>query len=411
MPTLGQLEFRRLHFSSPPHNIAFFPSPPPHTRALYPRRETDMPDVRIRQQIALLAARMMYERAESEYYTAKRKAARQLGVEYRFHPGDLPSNAEIRDQIQALANLYEGDARTQNLRAMRLAALRMMRMLSQFRPRLIGSTLTGHTRKGSDIDLHIFSNTASSVTAILDELGAPYDIERKRVVKHNEERIFTHIHVYDRFNFELTMYAADQAHYVFKSSITGRAIERASINELEQFLAQEYPGIDLDEVTDDVEQRIDRFEIYRMVLAPLEKVNQNPAWHPEGDALYHTLQVFELARHHQPYDEEFLLAALLHDVGKAIDPHDHVAAGLDALEGAITMRTQFLIAHHMDAHQIHAGTIGHRAKLRLEESPDYDDLILLGELDRAGRQIGAQVCTIDEALNYIRSLENESYLG
>jgi hypothetical protein len=230
------------------------------------------------------------------------------------------------------------------------------------------------------------------------------------VVKHNEERIFTHIHVYDRFNFELTMYAADQAHYVFKSSITGRAIERASINELEQFLAQEYPGIDLDEVTDDVEQRIDRFEIYRMVLTPLEKVNQNPAWHPEGDALYHTLQVFELARHHQPYDEEFLLAALLHDVGKAIDPHDHVAAGLDALEGAITPRTQFLVAHHMDAHQIHAGTIGHRAKLRLEESPDYDDLILLSELDRAGRQIGAQVCTIDEALDYIRSLENESYL-
>ncbi len=369
-----------------------------------------MPDVRIRQQIALLAARMMYERAESEYYTAKRKAARQLGVEYRFHPGDLPSNAEIRDQIQALANLYEGESRTKNLREMRLAALRMMRLLSQFRPRLIGATLTGHTRKGSDIDLHIFSNNVSTVTAILDDLGCPYDIERKRVVKHNEERIFTHIHVYDRFNYELTMYAADQAHYVFKSSITGRAIERASINELEQFLAQEYPGIDLDEVSDSVEQRIDRFEIYRMLLKPLEKVEQNPVWHPEGDALYHSLQVFELARDRQPYDEEFLLAALLHDVGKGIDRGDHVAAGLDALEGAITPRVAFLIENHMHAHAIHDGTIGHRAKLRLEESPDYEELILLGELDRAGRQTGVQVCTIDEALDYIRGIENEEYL-
>jgi hypothetical protein len=369
-----------------------------------------MPDARIRQKIALLAARMMYERAESEYYTAKRKAARQLGVEYRFHPGDLPSNAEIRDQIQALANLYEGDARTENLREMRRAALRMMRLLSPFRPRLIGSTLTGHTRKGSDIDLHLFSNNLSSVTAMLDELGSRYDVEKKRVVKHNEERIFTHIHVYDRFTYELTLYAADQAHYVFKSSITGRAIERASINELEQFLRQEYPGIDLDEVADDLEQRIDRFEIYRMLLKPLEKVQQNPAWHPEGDALYHSLQVFELARHQQPYDEEFLLAAILHDVGKAIDSHDHVAAGLDALEGAITPRTQFLIAHHMDAHALHDGSIGHRAKLRLEESPDFDDLVLLGEIDRAGRQRGVQVCTIDEALEYVRSLEGEAYL-
>src|SRR3954470_22896843 len=122
-----------------------------------------MPDARIRQQIALLAARLMYDRSESEYFTAKRKAAKQLGVEYRFKPGDLPSNAEIRDHIQALANLYEGDSPTKNLKAMRLAALRMMRLLSAFRPRLIGSTLTGHTRQGSDIDLHVFTNSLSGV--------------------------------------------------------------------------------------------------------------------------------------------------------------------------------------------------------------------------------------------------------
>ena len=64
-----------------------------------------------------------------------------------------------------------------------------------------------------------------------------------------------------------------------------------------------------------------------MLLLPLENVKQNPEYHPEGDALYHSLQVFDLARDELPYDEEFLLAALLHDVGKAIDPRDHVAAG------------------------------------------------------------------------------------
>ena len=34
-----------------------------------------MADVRIRRQIALLAARLMYDREEKEYFTAKRKAA------------------------------------------------------------------------------------------------------------------------------------------------------------------------------------------------------------------------------------------------------------------------------------------------------------------------------------------------
>ena len=74
------------------------------------------------------------------------------------------------------------------------------------------------------------------------EDGATTTVERKRVRKHGEERIFTHIHVQDRFPFELTIYAADMAHYVFKSSITGKAIERASIAELEQFLAARVSG-------------------------------------------------------------------------------------------------------------------------------------------------------------------------
>src|ERR1700732_2785908 len=103
-----------------------------------------MADERIRRQIAFLAAQLMYQRSESEYFTAKRKAARQLGVEYRFRPGDLPSNKEIRAQIGALAAVYEGAARTDVIRDMRLAALRMMQLMDAFRPRLIGSVLTGH---------------------------------------------------------------------------------------------------------------------------------------------------------------------------------------------------------------------------------------------------------------------------
>src|SRR5580704_14276531 len=115
-----------------------------------------MADARIRRQIALLAARLMYERQESEYFTAKRKAARTLGLDHRHHPKDLPSNREIRDQVQALANMHEGEKRQDKLKEMRVEALRLMRLLATFRPKLIGSVLTGHIRQGSDIDIHVF---------------------------------------------------------------------------------------------------------------------------------------------------------------------------------------------------------------------------------------------------------------
>src|SRR5437660_5502730 len=202
-----------------------------------------MANDKLRHAIAFEAARLMYERVESEYYTAKRKAAKRL-CRQTVKPADLPSNAEIRDQIQVFARIHEGESRTRNLREMRLAALGLMRLLRAYRPRLIGSVMTGHVRKGSDIDLHVFCDSPALVTDLLEQAGCQYDLERKQVVKHGEARVFTHVHVYDRFNFELTVYPEDKAHYVFKSSITGKAIERASIRELEDFLRAEYPGID-----------------------------------------------------------------------------------------------------------------------------------------------------------------------
>src|ERR1700722_13251299 len=364
---------------------------------------------KMRQAIALEAARLMYERVESEYFTAKRKAAKRL-CRQRLKPEDLPSNAEIREQIQVFARIHEGDARTRHLREMRLEALRMMHLLRPFRPRLIGSVMTGHVRKGSDIDLHLFCDSPALITDLLQQQGCQFDLERKQVVKHGESRIFTHIHVHDRFNFELTIYPEDKAHYVFKSSITGKAIERASIAELEDFLAREYPDLALDDelAAAEAASDFDPYPVFRLLLLPLEKVRGSALYHPEGDVLYHSLQVFERAKECRAYDVEFLQAALLHDVGKGLDPHNHVEAGLEALDGLITERTQFLIAHHMDAHLYRQGKLGARLKRQLESSPDFEDLMLLEECDNQGRVAGAVVGSVDEALDYLRETEREN---
>lgn len=148
----------------------------------------------------------------------------------------------------------------------------------------------------------------------------------------------------------------------------------------------------------------DRFRAYESLLLPLENIREDPKTHPEGDILYHSLQVFALARDALPYDEEFLLAALLHDMGKAIDSRDHAAAGLEALGGHITPRTAWLIEHHVEALALRAGTLGARSRRRLEAEESFEELMLLAECDLRGRAVGAAAPDLPEALAYIRDL-------
>ncbi len=154
----------------------------------------------------------------------------------------------------------------------------------------------------------------------------------------------------------------------------------------------------------DTANKVDRFLIYELLLLPLEQVKENREHHPEGDVLYHSLQVFDLARDELPYDEEFLLAALLHDVGKAIDRLDHTAAGLKALEKFIAPRTAWLIEHHVEALALRDGILSTRSQRRLAACDDFDELMLLAECDHQGRVAGVEAPDVRESLDYLRQL-------
>ena len=58
----------------------------------------------------------------------------------------------------------------------------------------------------------------------------------------------------------------------------------------------------------------------------------------------------------------------------------------------------------MEAQQGLDGTLGARARRRLKESPDYENLLILASCDRAGRQIGAQAPELEAALDYLREI-------
>ncbi len=363
----------------------------------------------LRKQIAWEAARLMHLREETEYYRAKQRAA-QLVCGGWVKPADLPSNREVHDEIQFVARMYQGDPKAQRVREMRVEALRLMKKLRWFHPRLVGSTLTGKIRASSGIDLHVFSESVESVCAVLDAEGLRYDLERRTVRKKTETRVYTRIHVHDRFPITITVYATLLANCVFKSALTRKPIESAHAEVLEDLLRLEYPdleqnGATLNGAALNTNGGLDRYRVYELLLSPLEKIKQGVKRHPEGDVLFHSLQVFDRARDELPYDEEFLLAALLHDVGKGIDPLDHVRAGLEALEGVITERTKWLIEHHQDAHALREGTLGARARKRLEACEDYDTLMLLAKCDKAGRVRGGEAPELHEAIDYLRDLD------
>ena len=148
-----------------------------------------------------------------------------------------------------------------------------------------------------------------------------------------------------------------------------------------------------------------RFDTFSKLLQPLGCVQQNKRSHPEGDVLYHSLQVFELLCDSFPYDEETLLAGLLHDVGRGIDPLNHVDAALNALSGLISERTAWLIENHMDSRGLVDGSIGSRARRRLVAHEDFEELEALVRADLDGRQPGMRVRELEVALAYIRGLD------
>jgi len=130
------------------------------------------------------------------------------------------------------------------------------------------------------------------------------------------------------------------------------------------------------------------------LLSALEGVAQDPVWHPEGDALFHSLQVFGHARRATD-DPDLLAAALLHDVGKGLDrPHEEEGAELVA--PWVSERVCWLVRHHLDLLRD-----PRRTRRRLRGSPQLRDLQQLRAWDVAGRDPEAWVPSVEEAVNHV----------
>ena len=83
----------------------------------------------------------------------------------------MPSNQEVAVELDLLADELEGKTRAVLIIKMRGLALGLMSVLSDVRPVLRGSVWRGTARKGSDIDIDVYSNEPIEVKTLLEDSG------------------------------------------------------------------------------------------------------------------------------------------------------------------------------------------------------------------------------------------------
>lgn len=344
----------------------------------------------IRRQIAAEAAKLLTSGREGDFTTAKRRAARILGV--RFTATDFPNTREIKDAVRRIEEMQDEGSIDVNPRRMQIAALRLMRRLRDFHPRLIGHLSQGKASTGLETTIDLVSDSlARVINTLRAESIDPLISEQEPIDAFTVRRGVLHL----------------STEYPVKIRVYSK-IDSASVGLTIESLEESLDGGtgNLDAEVEGIEAEEDRFEVIADLLAVLENVALDTTDHPEGDSLYHSLQLFDLAVSEQPYDEEFLSAALLHDVGRIGKGVDTIKEASKLLDRLVTHRTMNIIAGLALA--LSEPTPGRSALQAIIGSEDLDDVMLLAQLDRQARKRGVRTSSIDEAIDYLRGLESGS---
>jgi|SRR5690625_1796910 len=202
-----------------------------------PRRQgTATKDVRMRQRVAEEAARIMAEEGINDYLLAKRKAAERLGAP---DTRNLPRNREIQDALIDRQRLFGGARQEALVRELRSAAVEAMRFLQRFKPRLVGSVLHGTATEHSDINLHLFAETAEDVVFFLMEHDIPFESTDRRFRFGREEYVSVPVYrvVAGDTVVDLSVFPIKGLREAPRSPVDGQPMERGGIAIVQERLA------------------------------------------------------------------------------------------------------------------------------------------------------------------------------
>ena len=188
----------------------------------------------MRSHLAYLAARLMAEDGIRDYGAAKRKAARQAGVP---DTRELPDNQEIEAALKTYQSLYQADEQPEILRGLRQIAVRAMERFARFNPYLVGSVLTGTASEHSDINLHLFADSAKEFEIFLLNEKCEFELETRNFkLGERSEPILVYRLEQDGAVVSAAVFERDDERVMQKSKAGGRSIERAKIAEVRALL-------------------------------------------------------------------------------------------------------------------------------------------------------------------------------
>jgi len=185
--------------------------------------------------IAQQAAVILSKSGNRDFLAAKTKAAQRMGV---LDTNQLPTNIEIEQALIDYHRLFCSEQQPKIVRDLRQAALKAMRIFSDYSPKLVGSVLAGTADEHSPVHLHIFADTAEELTIFLINQHIPFDVgEQKIRFGHDSEQIQTTFSfIAGEVNFLLTVFIAEGQRQAPMSPVDGKTMKRANLSEVENLL-------------------------------------------------------------------------------------------------------------------------------------------------------------------------------
>lgn len=241
---------------------------------------------------------------------------------------------------------------------------------------------------------------------IIDEWGGLEDIRKKRI-RHIDDNTFTEdsLRVFRAAQFAARYgFTIDASTCKLCQSVDTSVLSRERVyEELKKALVRgKMPSLFFRSL-DQMKQREWFLDIFH-----LDDIPQNPQYHPEGSVYEHTMQVIDAAaemRFKTKNPEYYMMAALLHDIGKMTATKYDSSKGVFTAYGheteGIPLAEDFLyrlnpdkhlkryvcnmIENHMKLNQYAAaGSQDYKYNILFDKSVNPNDLLLLAKADAMG---------------------------
>jgi len=177
----------------------------------------------------------MATQAQHNYRIAKQKAVQRLGI--RTHTA-LPSNVEVKNALIAYQSFYGAEHHLFQVNKMRKTAVRVMRLLELFCPRLAGPVFEGTAGEHAPITLHVFNDPPDTMAIHLLDNGVAFQNGQRKIRWHDgsDHQLPLLIIDVDGLEVELILFSRLDLRQAPPDPVDGRPQKRAPLAVVERLL-------------------------------------------------------------------------------------------------------------------------------------------------------------------------------